>query len=463
VTVPARSVSDEERVAELLGRPPRGSFSVVVRDAAGDPVVIRNSPILDDGIPMPTLYWLVGSTVRRQVDRLESTGGVDAAEAAVDPVELADAHARYAAERDRAVPSDWFGPTPSGGVGGTRRGVKCLHAHYAWYLAGGDDPVGRWIDEQLAPEEAPVAAIDCGTNSTRLLVAGPDGRTVERLMTITRLGQDVDRTGRLAPEAVERTLGVLVDYRKVMDRHGVRSCRMTATAAARDAANRDEFFDTASRVVGVRPELIDGAEEGALSFAGATFELPADRAPYLVADIGGGSTELALGPRGPGPADRLVPAVVRSLPMGCVRVSERFFAHDPPTPSELASAAAYADGLLDEATGEAVGRWRSATLVGVAGTVAAVAAVELGLERYDRDKIHGHRLTRETVDEVLDSLAAEPAVLRRRRPGVEAGRADVIVGGVLVLSRLMRHLGSSACLVSESDILDGLAISLRSR
>ncbi|MEA3020623.1 MAG: uncharacterized protein QOI47_2147 [Actinomycetota bacterium] len=141
---------DVDAVAALLGRPPQGHFEVVVRDAAGAPVVIRNAPLLDDGTPMPTRYWLVGPAESLAVSRLESSGGVRAAEAAIDPVDLADAHRRYAAERDAVVPPGWAGPRPSGGVGGTRRGVKCLHAHYAWHLAGGDDPIGRWVAEQLA-------------------------------------------------------------------------------------------------------------------------------------------------------------------------------------------------------------------------------------------------------------------------------------------------------------------------
>jgi hypothetical protein len=142
--------SDHERVAELLGRPPRGRYQVALRDEDGDPLVIRNAPLLDDGTPMPTRYWLVGPAARRAVDRLEAEGGVRAAEAAVDPGALAEAHRCYAAERDAALPPGWTGRRPAGGVGGTRRGVKCLHAHYAWYLAGGDDPVGRWTAERLA-------------------------------------------------------------------------------------------------------------------------------------------------------------------------------------------------------------------------------------------------------------------------------------------------------------------------
>ena len=144
-----RSDRDRDAVAVLLGREPRGDFDVVVRNDDGSPVVIRNPPILDDGTPMATRYWLVGDPERRLVDTLEAAGGVKRAQAAVDPHELELAHARYAQERDAAIPAGTIGPTPSGGVGGTRTGVKCLHAHYAWFLAGGDDPVGRWVHEQL--------------------------------------------------------------------------------------------------------------------------------------------------------------------------------------------------------------------------------------------------------------------------------------------------------------------------
>lgn len=142
-------MTDRDRVRELLGREPQGRFEVVVRDATGDPVVLRNDPLLDDGTPMPTRYWLIGKELVAAVGRLEAAGGVRAAEADVDAAELADAHARYAAERDAAVPEGYAGPRPSGGVGGTRQGVKCLHAHYGWYLAGGDDPVGRWVAERI--------------------------------------------------------------------------------------------------------------------------------------------------------------------------------------------------------------------------------------------------------------------------------------------------------------------------
>ena len=154
VAAPGCSQDDFTKVALLLGREPAGDFEVVVRDGSGGPAVIRNAPILYDGRPMPTRYWLVEERLRRLVGRLESEGGVRAAEAAVDAENLAEAHTRYAAERDAAIPDGHQGPRPSAGVGGTRRGVKCLHAHYAWHLAGGDDPVGRWVAERLGPGAA---------------------------------------------------------------------------------------------------------------------------------------------------------------------------------------------------------------------------------------------------------------------------------------------------------------------
>jgi exopolyphosphatase/guanosine-5'-triphosphate,3'-diphosphate pyrophosphatase len=428
---------------------------VVVRDEAGSPVVIRNAPLLDDGTPMPTRYWLIDRASRAAVDRLEAEGGVRAAEAAVDSQSLAAAHARYAAERDADIPDSWTGPRPSGGVGGTRRGVKCLHAHYAWYLAGGDDPVGRWVADRLGRPAGAVAAIDCGTNSTRLLVAGPTGDTIVRLMRITRLGRGVDRDRRLDPAAIERTVAVLRDYRAVMDSQGVQRVRMTATSAARDAANREDFFAAATDAVGVRPELLTGEEEGRLSFRGATAELDPAGAPWLVADIGGGSTELIVGSD---PAAS--PAAVTSLDVGCVRLSERFLLSDPPAPDELAAVERQVADMLEMAGVRQPALGAADTLVGLAGTVAALAAIDQGLETYDRDRVHHYVLTRQTVERLLGDLVGESTSARRRRPGVEADRADVIVGGTLVLVGLMRHFGFEACLTSEADILDGLASTL---
>jgi exopolyphosphatase/guanosine-5'-triphosphate,3'-diphosphate pyrophosphatase len=303
-----------------------------------------------------------------------------------------------------------------------------------------------------------VAAVDCGTNSTRLLVAGPDGVPQVRLMRITRLGQGVDASLRLAPEAIGRTVAVLEEYRRVMDAHGVVQVRMTATSAARDAGNREDFFSAAETAVGTRPELLGGAEEARLSFAGATAELDPADGPWLVADIGGGSTELATGPA-PG-ADRATPVAVRSLDIGCVRLTERFFANDPPGADALAAATAHVESLLAEVTASEPAFSRPAVLVGLAGTVAALASLDQRLPGYDRDRLHHHVLTRSAVDGLLAELAPLDLPGRRRRPGMESERADVIVGGTVVLAVLLRHFGIDRCLTSEADILDGLIMTL---
>jgi exopolyphosphatase/guanosine-5'-triphosphate,3'-diphosphate pyrophosphatase len=241
-----------------------------------------------------------------------------------------------------------------------------------------------------------------------------------------------------------------------MDAHGVTRVRMTATSAARDAANREDFFTAAAEVIGVRPELLSGDEEGRLSFAGATAELAAATAPWLVADIGGGSTELIVGP---GPDGG--PLVVRSLDIGCVRLTERVLTSDPPAPAQVAEARREVARLLDQAERDQPEFRLGRTLVGLAGTVAALAAIDQGLDGYDRDRVHHYRLSRNAVEAWLTTLAAEPTAARRRRPGVEPERADVIVGGTVVLAEIMRHFDHDICLTSEADILDGLVASLR--
>ena len=212
------ATTDRDRVRALLGREPAGAFDVVVRDADGDPVVIRNAPLLDDGTPMPTRFWLVGPSLVRAVSRLEADGGVRAAEAAVDPAELAAAHARYAAERDAALPDD-ARHRPTGGVGGTREGVKCLHAHYAWYLAGGDDPVGRWVADQLAgsvtagdAEPSPAAGALAALLDDDVISIGPVGGPLWPLATGPRvlIAEVADRDPP-SPVSLTNAIGMVTD------------------------------------------------------------------------------------------------------------------------------------------------------------------------------------------------------------------------------------------------------------
>jgi len=454
--------AERRRVAELLGRTPAGSFRVVVRRADGDPVVIANGPFLDDGRPMPTTYWLVGRDEAKAVSRLESAGGAEAAERLLGPDAVADAHRRYEAERDQLVPADHVGPRPSGGVGGTASGVKCLHAHVAWWLAGGDDPVGEWAARQLGLERPRSAAsVDLGTNSTRLLVVDGQGRQLERPMRVTRLGQGVDATGRLHPDAIERTLSVLAEYREKMDAHGVFWRRASATSAARDAANRDELLRPASEILGVEVELLAGEEEGALALAGAVGGLAPERGPFLVVDIGGGSTELVRSKSDP--EDSLGVADVVSLPLGCVRLTERVLGSGVIDSSALAEAASLADHVLAEALEAHPALLGARTVVGVAGTVTTLAMLALGLDHYDPERTHHAELDRETVAALGQKLAGMDLEDRRALLGDAAARAEVIVGGVVVLGRVLDVLGVERIVVSETDILDGLVAGLVGR
>jgi exopolyphosphatase / guanosine-5'-triphosphate,3'-diphosphate pyrophosphatase len=300
-----------------------------------------------------------------------------------------------------------------------------------------------------------IGSVDMGTNSTRVLVAEPRDGTLhilDRRQTITRLGQDVNATGRLADAAVERTLACLRDYREILDRHGVERIRAAATSAARDAANRDEFFDAVEDTIGVRPELLSGAEEGRMSFLGATGDLDHALGPFLVVDIGGGSTEFIVG-------TDAVEGVI-SVDVGCVRLTEKFLEHDPPLPEELTASISLTDAYLEDVVREVPGVAEARTLVGVAGTITTVAAVELGLATYDRDAIHHFRLSHDAAEDVFRTLATESRAQRIHNPGLEEARADVIVGGCCVLVALFRRFGFDEMIVSEADILDGLALSL---
>lgn len=295
-----------------------------------------------------------------------------------------------------------------------------------------------------------VAAIDIGTNSVRLLVADQHGRELERPMRITRLGQGVDVTGVLAPEAIERTVAVLREYRALATRHGVSKLRATATSAARDARNSAQFFDAAEQALGVRPELISGEEEARLSFRGATSGIPQDSGPFLIFDIGGGSTELVVG--------QSQPEALVSLQLGCVRMTERHLKSDPPSESELQACLTDVQSRL-AGVGERLGAARARLCIGLAGTVTALSAMQLGLERYDAARTHHSRLTLPQVEALFERLS-RASIAERRGLLAEPQRADVIVGGAAVLVTLMRELSIRELLVSEHDILDGLVASL---
>ena len=302
-----------------------------------------------------------------------------------------------------------------------------------------------------------VAAIDCGTNSIRLLIAeaGTDGGLVEldRRTEIVRLGQGVDATGEFHPDALDRTFAATDAYAALIRDAGVPSSRIrfVATSASRDARNREVFFAGIRDRLGVTPEVITGDTEAQLSFAGALSRVQPGAEPVLVMDIGGGSTELILGS-----AAGVVQSAV-SLDIGSVRLTERFLRTNPPAPQAVDEAAAYVDGLLDR-TGldlSAVGTW-----IGVAGTATTLAGVHLRLEQYDREQVHGAVLPVPALHALFDQLVGSTVADIRALPSMHPGRADVVTAGTLIAVRIADRLPVAGLLVSESDILDGTALEL---
>ena len=306
-----------------------------------------------------------------------------------------------------------------------------------------------------------VGAIDCGTNSIRLLVAEVDGPHLEevvREMTIVRLGEGVDRTGAFAQAALERTFAACDDYALTIDGLGVERLRFVATSASRDVSNRAAFVDGVRERLGIMPEVISGAEEARLSFRGAVEGLPIDdiAMPTLVVDIGGGSTEFVLGDRGGEGAVDVEAAV--SVDIGCVRMTERHLHADPPTPEEIARVEADVEAALDRAA-LVVPLDRARSLIGVAGTVTTVLALVHDLSAYDPAAIHGLVATPEEVEAMTARLLALPRAERATLSVMHPGRVDVIGGGALVLRAIVRRTGLPVR-ASETDILDGVARSL---
>ncbi|WP_375499454.1 exopolyphosphatase [uncultured Jatrophihabitans sp.] len=299
-----------------------------------------------------------------------------------------------------------------------------------------------------------VAALDCGTNSIRLLVADTDEDgtglvDVHRETRIVRLGQDVDRTGRLAPEALERTRAALVDYALTVTETGAERIRLVATSATRDAQNRDDFVDMVRGQLGIDPDVVTGAEEAALSFAGAVGVLGDVSGGLLVADIGGGSTELVRGGDGPLRA--------HSLDVGAVRMTERYFRDDPPTAMQVQAAEQDVRAAINQAR-SLIGD--NVPVVGVAGTVTTVVAMILGLTRYDADRLDGAVVTADAVRDVSERLLTMTREERSAVPVIHPGRVDVIAAGALILRVLLDETDVIELTSSEHDILDGIALSM---
>ncbi len=296
-----------------------------------------------------------------------------------------------------------------------------------------------------------VGAVDIGTNSVRLLITDAEGRQLVREMHITRLGQGVDVTGALHPDAVARTVRVLADYRVLLRQHNVGRIRATATSAARDAKNRDAFFLAAEAALSVMPELLPGEQEALLSFRGATQGVDPALGPFLIIDIGGGSTEFVLGQR--------EPEALISVDMGCVRMTERHLSQDPPSAAQIAACFADVKDILQQVRAQ-VPVARARRMIGLAGTITTLGAMARGLTRYDPSQTHGMPLLRTEVEELFARLSvADRAARQKLLP--DPKRADVIVGGALCLLALLREFEIASLTVSESDILDGLSASLR--
>jgi len=299
-----------------------------------------------------------------------------------------------------------------------------------------------------------VAAIDCGTNSIRLLIADIDGsnfREIHREMEIVRLGQGVDKTGQFHPDAIVRTLAAVDKFASEIAKRGVEKIRFCATSATRDATNRDLFIDGVKARLGIAPEVIPGEVEAALSFQGATRDFPATDGPFLVIDIGGGSTEFVFGTTDV--------EFAKSMNIGCVRMTERHFTGGDADPGQIAAAIEDIDEAIAQAA-KIVPITQSMTLIAVAGTATTVAAAALELDSYDRYAIHLSRISAEKVHAASKSFLSMKREDREALGYMHPGRVDVIGAGSLVLSRIMLATGAAEFVASESDILDGMAWSL---
>jgi exopolyphosphatase/guanosine-5'-triphosphate,3'-diphosphate pyrophosphatase len=329
----------------------------------------------------------------------------------------------------------------------------------------GDDPVGQWVADKLGISRddyvvvnsvrsrpvftSPVAAIDIGTNSTNLLIVDPQGNEIIREVNVTRLGKGVAASGVLDDSAISTTVQQLAIYASLLKQHNVETFRVTATEACRRASNASTFLDQAETVLGKRPEIISGVEEGQLAFRGALSKLEPHKGTTIVVDIGGGSTEVMIGQ-----GNSL--QHTSSFPVGAVVLTETELHRDPPRPEELTNAIGLVTDFMDDLVREQPHVLDATRVVGVAGTIVTIAAVELGIARFDPVALHGMTLTRDAAEDVFRTLATESLSDRKSNPGLPAERADVIVGGCCALVGIMRRLRLPSITVSVHNLLDGV-------
>ena len=475
------SAADLAEVEAQLGRAPRGVVEVAYHCPSGHPGVVKTLPRLPNGTPFPTVYYLTCPRIVSACSTLEASGLMAEMTARLDAdAELAAryraAHEAYLADREALGHVDEIDGISAGGMP-TR--VKCLHVLVGHALAAGRgvNPLG---DEALdamgdvCPEGAArtVAAVDCGTNSVRLLIMSqplleprekseamqraskrPEPKELIREVRLARLGQGVDATGEFHPDALARTFAVLDEYARIIADHGVDETRFVATSAARDVSNRDVFEAGVRARLGVGVDVISGEEEARLSAAGVLSGVSSPR-PTLIFDIGGGSTELVV----VGEDDQVASAV--SLDIGAVRITERFLRTEPPTAEEQEAARAYIGELID---GAGVDFAALASAIGVAGTVTSVAADHLGLREYSREAVHGTALSAETIRAISRRWLGQTADEIAEQPLMHPLRAAVIGGGSMILDEIVTRVPGQQVLVSETDILDGIAHELLAR
>ena len=515
------SSEDMAIMTDQLGRRPRGALEVAYRTPDGQPAVVTTAPRLDDGTPFPTLYYLTDPRLTAEASRLEVAGVMKWMTERLETDEVLAADYRAAHEHYLSLRNSIENLGTSFSGGGMPDRVKCLHVLMAFALAEGPDTVrlgtetvalalahnpelrgtalpSQWptvdelgiswpmatdsslethsADSSGGPNDAPgtqppgtlsLAAVDCGTNSIRLLIADVDAqsgkvvREVTRKNTIVRLGEGVDSSGQLSPAAIERTRAALRGYVDVMVDHGVSAVRMVATSATRDASNRDDFFAmTKAELDRVAPgtvaEVIEGTEEARLSYLGATMDVDSE-GPIVVIDVGGGSTEFVVGDA----AGDVVGAV--STQMGSVRLSERFLHSDPPTDGECAAAREIVDKNVREAAKD-LPLAEVVTVVGCAGTFTTVSAVVQDLPEYIPEQIHLSTLDTDDILATTAKVRAETVAQRKDRPQILPGRADVIGGGTLIIDAIVEFFRTKAGIeqitVSEKDILDGIIAGL---
>ncbi|HEY4577711.1 MAG TPA: DUF501 domain-containing protein [Yaniella sp.] len=521
------TAQDLDTLSRQLGRPVRDVVEIGARCVCGNPLVATTAPRLSNGIPFPTTFYLTHPHATAAASRLENAGVMeDMTNRLSTDTELADAyraaHENYLSARARIGEISGVGPVPEiAGVtaGGMPERVKCIHVLVGHSLAEGPgvnplgdealelmrhefDPAvcrceGAWDTEGDPPQKdlsrhtrrlrragrtnpiqyadpgnGPVAAIDAGTNSVRLLIAQQTDDGIEELhrdMRIVRLGEGVDETGEFAPAALERTFAAVHDYAREITRHGAHPTRFIATSASRDVSNRDAFVAGIRQRLHVTPEVVSGEVEAELTFAGAASALDTSRwdRPIRVAvvDVGGGSTEIVLGTIDPATGEANIEAQT-SMDVGCVRFHERHHLSDPPTQEQIAAAQADLATYLDDLDPAAFDFSQLDAVVGVAGTITTITAAALNLPAYDSEAIHGTELSIEDITAASNEILGKTRAERLELGYMHEGRADVIGAGAIIWVQILQHLRDASnnavttAITSEKDILDGIALSL---